>query len=168
MRASNYQLSFLEDPSLTRGSIALTDSALVIAFSRESAEIDTKGRLGIDVNERNATWSDSSGMTVKEDISQVAELKERYKAIRSKIAQRTNKDRRIMQGLLATYGKREKDRTAHAIHRITRRIVNHANANGQAIIMEKLKGIRKLYRRGNGQGKDELVDLPRTPEAGRV
>jgi putative transposase len=54
--------------------------------------------------------------------------------------------------LLSKYGRREKDRTVQAIHRITKRIVNHAKANGQAIVMENLKGIRKLYRKGNGQG----------------
>ena len=83
----------------------------------------------------------------------IAELKERYKAIRAKIAQRTSKDRRIQKRLLSKYGKREKDRTISAVHCITKRIVEHAKANNQAIIMENLKGIRRLYRKGNGQGR---------------
>jgi hypothetical protein len=91
LRASNYHLSFVDDPSLKRGSITLTDSTLAIAFSRETAEIVPRGYVGIDVNERNVTWADSSGSVGKEDTSAVAELKERYKAIRAKIAQRTSK-----------------------------------------------------------------------------
>ncbi len=152
LRWSNYHLSFVENPALKRGSITLTDSVLVIAFSRRVAKIEPRGRMGIDVNERNVTWADSSGAVGKEDTSVIAELKERYKAIRAKIAQRTTKDERIQRRLLSRYGKREKDRTSQAIHRVTKRIVDHAKKNGQMIIMERLKGIRRLYRAGNGQG----------------
>jgi putative transposase len=152
LRASNYHLSVVDDPDLKLCSITLNESMLAVSFSRETAEIVTRGRIGIDVNERNVTWSDSSGVVVKEDTSKVAELKERYKAIRAKIAQRTRKDARTQRRLLSKYGKRERDRTTQAIHRITKRIVNHAKKNNLAIIMENLKGIRKLYRKGNGQG----------------
>jgi putative transposase len=152
LRASDYHLSFVDDPGLKRGSITLTDSTLAVAFSRETVEIEPRGRIGIDVNERNVTWSDSSGVVVQEDTSAVAELKERYKAVRAKIAQRTSKDARTQKRLLSKYGKCEKDRTSQFIHRITRRIVEHAKTNGHAIVMENLKGIRKLYRKGNGQG----------------
>ena len=152
LHASNHQLSFVDDPLLKRGSITLTDSALAIAFTKNVPDIEARGRIGIDVNERNVTWSDSSGLVGREDTSVVAELKERYKAIRAKIAERTYKDRRIMRALLAKYGKRERDRTSQVLHRITRRIVEHAKAKGYAVVMERLKGIRKLYRRGNGQG----------------
>ncbi|HYR04936.1 MAG TPA: transposase [Nitrososphaerales archaeon] len=152
LRAADYHLSFVDDAILKRGSITLTESLLDVAFSKQIAEIKPKGRMGIDVNERNVTWSHSSGLLGKEDTSKVAELKERYKAIRAKIAQRTNKDARLRRELLSKYGKREKDRTTQAIHRVTKRIVEHAKTNGLAIVMENLKGIRKLYRKGNGQG----------------
>ncbi len=152
LNSSNYHLSFVDDPRLKRGSITLTDSALVVAFTKETGEIEPRGRMGIDVNERNVTWADSAGTVRKEDTSVVAEIKERYKWLRAKISQRTSTDGRIQRGLLSKYGRREKDRTTQALHRVTKRIVEHAKANGQAIIMEKLKGIRKLYRRGNGQG----------------
>ena len=152
LHASNYHLSFVDDPALKRGSITLTDSALAIAFTKKTAENEPRGRMGIDVNERNVTWADSAGTVRKEDTSAVAELKERYKALRAKIAERTSKDRRIQRRLLSKYGKRERDRTTQALHRVTKRIVEHAKANGHAIVMENLKGIRKLYRRGNGQG----------------
>jgi len=133
LRASNYHLSFVDDPGLKRGSITLTDSTLAVAFSSETAEIEPRGRIGVDINERNVTWADSSGAVGKEDTSAVAELKERYKAMRAKIAERTSEDRRIQRRLLSKYGKREKDRTSQAIHRITRRIVNHAKKNNLAI-----------------------------------
>ena len=153
LQASNHRLSLIDDPLLKRGSITLTASALAIAFTKDVPDIEARGRIGIDVNERNVTWSDSSGLVRREDTSGIVEIKERYKAIRAKIAERTYKDRRIMRALLAKYGKRERDRTSQALHRVTRRIVEHAKVNGYAIVMERLKGIRKLYRKGNGQGR---------------
>jgi putative transposase len=152
LHASNYHLSFVDDPGLRRGSITLTDSTLAIAFSRRKIEVKTRGRMGIDVNERNLTWADTLGRVEMEDTSTVAELKERYKAIRAKIAGRTSRDRRIQSRLLSKYGKREKNRTTQAIHRVTKKIVEHARLKSHAIIMERLRGIRKMYRKGNGQG----------------
>jgi putative transposase len=152
LQASDYQLSFLENPALTRGSITITGSTTNIALSREMTIVESRGRIGIDINERNVTWSDSAGRTERADTSEVADLKERYREIRSKIAKRTHNDNRIRHRLLSKYGRREGDRTIQQIHRLTKKIVEHAKENHFGIVMERLKGIRKLYRKGNGQG----------------
>ncbi|MGD0637388.1 MAG: IS200/IS605 family accessory protein TnpB-related protein [Nitrososphaerales archaeon] len=111
------------------------------------------GRLGIDVNERNVTTSDTLGHTSVHDTSKVAELKERHKAIRAKIGERTGKDRRIGQRLYRKYGTREKNRTAQITHEITKQVVRRAKEKRLGIVMENLKGIRRLYRKGNGHGR---------------
>ncbi len=64
----------------------------------------------------------------------------------------TRQDNRIGQRLYARYGTREKNRTTQALHRVSKAIVSQAKERKFGIVMEKLKGIRKLYRRGNGQG----------------
>jgi putative transposase len=153
LQGSDYHLSIIDDPALKRGSVTVTDRALSIPFSREVPEIETLGRLGIDVNERDVTASDTLGNTSVHDTSQVAELKERYRAIRAKIGGRTMRDGRIGQRLYGKYGAREKDRTAQTIHGISKQIVQRAKENRLSIVMENLKGIRKLYRKGNGQGR---------------
>ncbi len=153
LNGSMYHRSFLADKSLKKGSITLTDSTVVIAFRQNTEKIEPRGHIGIDVNERNVTWSDSKGRTEQVDISEVAEIKERYKTIRAKIAERTQRDRRVQQRLLSKYGGRESDRTAQRIHQVTKKIVEHAKANKLGIVMERLKGIRKLYRKGNFQGR---------------
>jgi putative transposase len=38
------------------------------------------------------------------------------------------------------------------LHKITKDIVELAKESRSAIILEDIKGIRKLYRKGNGQG----------------
>ena len=98
------------------------------------------------------TTSGTLGNTSIHDTSQIAEIKERYKAIRGKIGERVGRDRRVSKRLYRKYGTREKNRTVQAIHRVSMGIVRHAKENRLAIAMENLKGIRKLYRRGNGWG----------------
>ncbi len=152
LRASSYHLSLVEDPSLKRGSVTVTNHALAIALSKERAVMERLGSIGIDVNERNVTTSDTLGNTSVYDTSQVSDVKERYKTVRAKVGERIGLDRRISKRLYAKYGKREKDRTVQALNPISKHIVHHAKENHLGIVMEKLKGIRKLYRKGNGQG----------------
>ena len=151
LRASNHQLSFVDDPLLKRGSITLTDSALAIAFTKNASEMEVKGRIGIDVNERNVTWRLLRRGGEEGHI--------RGRGAQGAIQGDQGKDRRAdVQGQATDESaprqvwKRERDRTSQALHRMTRRIVEHAKVNGYAILMERLKGIRKLYRKGNGQG----------------
>jgi putative transposase len=152
LQGSDYHLSLIDDPSLKRGEITLTDRTVNIAFSKEVVEIEPRGQIGVDVNERNVTTSDTAGSSNVYDTSEVAEVKARYKEIRSKIGKRTRQDRRISQLLYAKYGKREKDRTVQRIHVVSKAIVNQAKKQQLGIVLEKLTGIRKIYRKGNGQG----------------
>jgi len=154
LSGSNYHLSFLADENLKRCSVTITPSHVVIAFSREVEAVERVGNVGVDVNERNVTWSDSAGRTRKEDTSEVAEIKARYREARAKIAKRTQNDRRTQRTLLAKYGRRERDRTVQVLHRASKRLVEHAASNRFGIVMERLRGIRKLYRKGNGQGRN--------------
>jgi putative transposase len=152
LQASDYHLSVIDDPNLKRGSVTITDRMVSLAFSKEVIVGEPLGSIGVDINERNVTTSDTLGETNVHDTSRVAEIKERYRAIRAKIGERTKQDRRISQKLYAKYGRREKNRTVQVLHCVSKKIVERAKKNGLGIVMEKLKGIRKLYRKGNGQG----------------
>jgi len=50
---------------------------------------------------------------------------------------------------------KEKDKVNQILHHVSKSIVQEAKAKGFGIVMENLKGIRKLYRRGNGQGRND-------------
>jgi putative transposase len=124
-----------------------------LVVSKEPPPIEPQGDAGIDVNETNVTVSDTLGKTVVHDTSQVLEIQERYKAIRAKIGQRTYRDKRVSRILYAKYGGRESRRTNQFLHRISKTIVEYAREKRLRIVMENLKGIRRLYRKGNGQGR---------------
>ncbi len=153
LKGSNYQFSHADNMVLKRGSITITGQYVIVAFSKEVSENESSGYVGVDVNEGTVTTSDTSCSTIKYDTTVIAELKERYRGIRAKIGQRTRQDRRVSQFLFAKYGGREKNRTRQTLHRISKEIVQRAKSGKLRIVMEDLKGIRKLYRRGNGQGK---------------
>jgi putative transposase len=46
----------------------------------------------------------------------------------------------------------EDDRTQHIFHKTTKAVVANALKHKGAIVLENIEGIRRLYRRGNGQG----------------
>lgn len=153
LQGSDYHASFVDDPSLKRGSITITQRTVSIAFSKATTSHDPIGYIGVDVNEKNVTVSATNSYEMKfDELSEIVEIKERYREIRAKIGRITRKDNRIGKQLLGKCGKREENRTAQRIHRVTKQIVNYAKENHFGIKLEKLKGIRRLYRRGNGQG----------------
>jgi putative transposase len=153
LQGSDYHLSFIDDPSLKKGSVTITEGTVSIAFSKKTKPFDPVGYMGIDANERNATVSATDGYSHPfTELGELVELKKRYRGIRAWIASTTRGDDRIAKGLLSKYGRRERDRTVQRIHKVTKQIVGYAKERRFGIKMENLKGIRKLYRKGNGQG----------------
>src|SRR6267378_1448148 len=52
LRYGEYQRSFLMDKTLKRGSLTLTESSIVIAFSKEAPMAEPSRRVGYDLNEK--------------------------------------------------------------------------------------------------------------------
>jgi len=154
LRGSSYHQHFIDNLKLKRGSVTITPKSVSIAFSKIVEQFEPVGFAGIDINERNATVSATDGWSIKfEELSEVVEIKERYRELRAKLSEKTSGDRRISQQLLSKFGKREKNRTLRRLHIVSSQIMNYAKVHGLGIKMEKLTGIRKLYRKGNGQSK---------------
>jgi putative transposase len=154
LQGSNYHLSFMDDPSLKWGSVTITPNSVIISFSKEVEPFKPAGFVGMDVNERNATVSATDGWTRRfDELGEVVEINERYREIRASISQKTRGDRRIAKKLLQKYGRRERNRTTSRLHKVTSQLVAYAKEHKLGIKMEKLKGTRRLYRRGNGQGR---------------
>jgi len=150
LRGGEYQLSFLRDPNLKRGSITITDSKVILAVSKSTEAVEPLGEpVAFDINEKNITSSDGE----RYDLSEAASIKHQYSRIRASIARNTNKDRRVKRKLLAKYGRRERQRAIQALHRISSRIVEKAKESRSPIILEKLTNIRNSSRRGNGQSR---------------
>jgi len=124
----------------------MTESCIVIAFSKEIAATDPSRRVGYDLNEKSIVGSDGT----RHDLSEVARLHTLYGVRRSKFYERHPDDRRVKKKFASS--RREKERVSQALHRISTLIAEKARANKEAIVLERLKGIRCAHKRGNGEG----------------
>jgi putative transposase len=132
-------------------SVCLTVCTLSIAFRKEIAQIEPSGLIGIDRNLDNVTTSSSDKAIEKYDLSRATDIKENCR--QAKRGFKRN-DYRIMKRLYSKYGRIEKNKVDWILHNTSSSIVRRAKEKRFGIVMENLKGIRKLYRKGNWQGKD--------------
>lgn len=132
-------------------SVTLTVRNFSIAFSKETATVKPAGYLGIDRNLDNITAASTTGEIERYDLSEPTRIKARYRHVRSKF---TRNDARICERLFAKYGRRQRDRVQQRLHRVSKAIVQEAKEKRYGIALEKLTGIRRLYQRANGQGRN--------------
>jgi len=135
------------DQTLKRGSVTITESSIIIAFSKVITTTAPLVRVGIDLNEKSAVLSDGT----KHNLSEVARLHTEYGIRRRDFYERHPRDNRLKKKYAGS--RREKERVRQVLHRTAKKIVESAMSKGQAIVMEKLKGIRYSHQKGNGEGK---------------
>lgn len=145
LQYGEYQRSFLMDNTLKRGSITMTESSIIIAFSKETPVAEPTRRVGYDLNEKSIVGSDGT----LHDLTEVARLHTLYGVRRSKFYEMHPHDRRLKKKFASS--RREKERVSQALHRVSTLIVEKARANNEAIVLERLKGIRYAHLKGNGK-----------------
>ena len=146
LQYGEYQRSFLMDKTLKRGSVTMTESSIIIAFSKEAPMEVPSRKVGYDLNEKSVVGSDGTFR----NLSEVARLHTLYGIGRSRFYERHPHDRRLKKKFAGS--RREKERVRQALHRVSTLIVEKARANNEAIVLERLKGIRYAHQRGNGEG----------------
>ena len=139
----------LSDQALRVRSFSLTDDSISICVSKETEMIECTGKVGVDRNLRNVTCGDAESVTVYKTNKL---LSMRENTIHARGGFKRN-DRRKKEEFWKERQRRLSNRTRQYIHRISRDIVDNAVRKKAAIIMEDLKGIRRLYKNGNGRGK---------------
>ena len=132
-------------------SVTLTTCTIVLSFSKETTTVvmEPTGVLGIDRNLDNITISTTNGQDITYDLSKATETKSKYRAVKSHF---TRNDVRIRRHIYRKYGEKQRNKTGNILHNVSNQIVEKAKAEKLGIAMENIKGIRKLYRKGNGQG----------------
>jgi len=141
----------LSDPSLTVRSICLIARTVSISFSKEIAEVEPAGLIGMDRNLDNVSTASSDGSIRAYDLSKATEIKAKYRAIKTHLKRN---DARVRKQVFGKYGRKQRNRITQLLHLTSKDIVRQAKANQFGIVMEKLTGIRRLYQRGNGQGRN--------------
>jgi len=130
-------------------SVTLTPDKLSLAYAKQVSEVNPRGFLGIDRNLNNVTLATTDGLILRHNLSEATRVKFTYRELRSHV--RRN-DARIRQQVTTKYGRKQREKVGQILHRASKQIVQQAKERGFGIVMENLTGIRKLYRKGNGQG----------------
>jgi len=99
-------------------------------------------------------------MVTQVDMTKVVKIRQTTREI---IGSFKRNDVRIRRKLARKYWKRANHRTDQMLHAATNYIVDSAEKNRAALAIEDLRGIRRMYRRGNGQGRDYRFRLNSWP-----
>ena len=147
---NRHTLHVLSEAGLTARSVTLTATTITVAYSKDVPTIEPSGLIGIDRNLDNVTVADSNGLIMGHNLAEATEIKAMYREVKSHLSRN---DARIRQQVSAKYGVRQSNRVKQLLHRTSKQIIAEAKRSRSAIVMERLTGIRRLYRKGNGQGR---------------
>ena len=131
-------------------SVTITQDKLSLATAREVAYTKVRGLIGIDRNLGNVTLASADGSVTTHDLTEATRIKAAYRQVRSRF--RRN-DHRVNRTVTEKYGLKQREKVKQIMHHASKAIVQRAKQNQCGIVMEKLTGLRKLYRRRNGQGR---------------
>ena len=144
---NDYVISRLSEDNMEARSFTITPTSLSISVRKVVNEVIPEGMMGIDRNLRNITIATTQEMVMYR-TGKMLSIKENSQHVRA--AFRRN-DRRIKIAFFSQRKNRQ-SRIQQYLHKISKDIVQRAVESKSMIVFEDLKGIRKLYRRGNGQG----------------
>jgi putative transposase len=140
----------LSEPGIQVRSVTLTNEELSVSYAKEVKPIQPRGLIAIDRNLNNLTTADSDGQVTRRNLVKAAEVKALYREIRSHMQRN---DMRIRRRVAGKYGRKQREKVKQILHHASKQIVMHAKEKEFGVVMENLNGIRKLYGKGNGQGR---------------
>lgn len=132
-------------------SIMLTPDSLSISIAKETIETEPEGYLGIDRNLDNVTIASPDRAIRRFDLSKANRIKASYRLVKAKFKRN---DARMRKRVFVKYGRKQRSRVLPMLHNVSKRIVWEAKQKRYGIVMERLTGIRRLYRKGNGQARN--------------
>jgi putative transposase len=148
---NHHTLKVLSGIGLAARSVTLSARTITVAYSKDVSTLEPGGFMALDRNFDNVTVADSNGLIMRHDLMEATETKTMYREVTSHM---NRNDFRVKQRVYAKYGVRQRNRVKQLLHRTSKQIITEAKSSKSAIVMERLTGIRKLYRKGNEQGRE--------------
>ncbi|MDA4118499.1 MAG: transposase [Thaumarchaeota archaeon] len=140
-------------------SLTITPDSLSFCYSEDIEAIPVTRVYGVDRNEKNITFGDRETVT-RVEMMKAVKIRQTTRQI---VASFKRNDVRIRRKLARKYWRRADHRTDQILHAATNFIVGSASKDGAALAIEDLAGIRRMYRRGSGQGADYRFRLNSWP-----
>ncbi|MDA4136453.1 MAG: zinc ribbon domain-containing protein [Thaumarchaeota archaeon] len=133
-------------------SFILSAQSMSLCVSKEIKEMgegELAGAVGVDRNLENLTVGNAQAVTYYV-MKELVDIGERTRDI---IHSFKRNDAKVRKEISSKYGKRRSTRTKQYLNLISKKVVQDAKANKQAIVFEDITRINRLYRRGNGQSR---------------
>jgi putative transposase len=147
MPLTRHMINVTSQPGVKVRSFTLTQNMLSLCIARDVATVECTSTVGVDRNLRNLTVGNDEE-TRHYDLSKTVRIASTTMRI---VASFKRDDARIRRVIASKYGERRTARTVHLLHTATKTVVEAAVQQRQAIVLEDIRGIRCLYRKGNGQ-----------------
>ena len=147
---NSHTLEVLSQPPISPRSIMLTDQTISITFAKSIAPMEPVGFIGVDNNLDNIATVDSNSSLARYDTSKATMIKAKDREVMSHM---TRNDARVRRRVYRKYGQKQRNRVTQLLHHISKQVVAHAKENRFGIVMERLTGLRRLYRRSDRQSR---------------
>jgi putative transposase len=154
---SQYHRKYMDDPTLSLGSLTLFSDRVIITFRKcVPAPYTPASVLSLDTNERSLDGvfvdSDSeASVSVKAEFPDVAIIQQRHHDRRRRLQKKKAHDRRTARNLCKREGTREHHRIEYRLHQVADAVLSFAEDKKSAVVLEDLTGIR--YKRGKDMNR---------------
>ncbi len=147
---SEYHMSFLDNTSYSLGSLTLFPNRVIIAFRKTEPRLYApESVVSLDTNERSLDGvfiRGGEGILVKAHFPEVATIQQRHHDRRKHLQKKKYHDRRTSRRLCRREGMREHNRVENRMHEVANAVLDFAEENKAAIVLEDLKGVFKPSR----------------------
>jgi putative transposase len=148
---SRYHRRYLNDETLSLGSLTVLPDRVIVAFRKESPRlIAASSVLSLDTNERSLDGifveggqkGDGRSIQVEAAFPEVATIQQRHHERRKRLQKKKANDRRLARVLCRREGAREHHRIEYQLHRVANTVIEFAEGHESAIVLEDLSGMR--------------------------
>ena len=143
---SRYHRKYLDDATLSLGSLTVLPDRVIVAFRKEAPKpYDPESALLLDTNERSldGVFVQGNGTRiVKAEFPAVATIQQRHHDRRRRLQNKKSHDRRMATFLCRREGSREHRRIDYRMHQVANAVLKFAESQKSAVVLEDLKGIK--------------------------
>jgi len=148
---SQYHRRYLNDETLSLGSLTVLPDRVIVAFRKEVPKpIAASSVLSLDTNERSLDGIFVEGgkrgngrcVQVEAVFPDVAKIQQRHHERRRRLQRKKAHDRRSTRVLCRREGAREHRRVDYRLHHVASAVIEFAEGHESAIVLEDLRGVR--------------------------
>ena len=143
---SQYHRKYLDDMTLSLGSLTVLPNRVIVAFRRDAPKpFVPESVLSLDTNERSLDGvfvEGDAARAVKANFPEVAIIQQLHHDRRKRLQKKKAHDRRISRNLCRREGTRERHRIDYRLNQVANAVLKLAGERRSAIVLEDLKGFK--------------------------